>query len=332
MIKAKRLVTFLLLLSLLFSIPTYATIPPESLNGRRSVEDILNSYQEEKLLIEANGEYSESERYALFKALKDTRNSALVVSGYEVIEVNEDNYYEVEDVLQSDLSIIGLSPNQTYTIIVSEESDGTPLRSSPSSSFSYSYNGTSYTLRYLTVTADDSDDYAQATSVNVLNSSIKTIIKNCLDTAVSAYISAVSSALGTVSSICGLTISDFWDNHNATMYLNGATNWTRKYTQVWSSYDQAWVFGACVEYVYVASYMSGYYYNATTNLMTAVPANESTCTKYSSYYYNTTWQKNRAVQNYINSSPCTYNTTGSVAFKYGGTTKFTHSEPANAIP
>lgn len=53
-------------------------------------------------------------------------------------------------------------------------------------------------MRTLTVTAADDPLYGKASNVNVLNSKVKTVITNCLNTAIYAYISSISTALGTV--------------------------------------------------------------------------------------------------------------------------------------
>lgn len=180
-------------------------------------------------------------------------------------------------------------------------------------------------MRYFTITAADDPAYGKASSLNVLSSNSQTLIKNCLDTAISTYIYAVSSGLGTVASICGLSVSNFSTSQTSTLSMNGGTNWTREYIQVWSDYDNLWLFGSCVEYVTASSYMSGQYYSASQNKYVAVPNNTKSTTKYSSKYNDSTWRKERAVFGCLNLW-IQYDLVGDVEYRYGGSTKITHRE------
>lgn len=152
-----------------------------------------------------------------------------------------------------------------------------------------------------------------------------TVIENCLDTAISALISSVSSTLGTVASICGLSVSNFSTSSTSTMYLNGGTNWTRIFTQVYDSNYNHWMNGSCVEYVHATAYMSGLYYSSSSNAYEQVPGNERRAVKNSSKYFNDTWRKEKAVYGFENYWT-QYDTVGDVKYYYGGTVKITHSE------
>lgn len=116
-------------------------------------------------------------------------------------------------------------------------------RMTTGSTFTYTYNNVTYSMRYCTVTAADDSAFSKASYCDLLTSSSETLIQNCLDIAISAYLSAVSAPLGTVASICGLSIGDFAPAKSATLGLNCGTNWTRVYTQVYSTYDGAWMNG-----------------------------------------------------------------------------------------
>lgn len=244
-------------------------------------------------------------------------------AGYYAYDVNPDTFETVETSLKTDLEAAGLNPEYSYIILVEGENDNLASRSAVSPSFSHTYNGNTYTLRWFTVYASDDPLMGKASDVNVLSSTSQTIIKNCLDAAISTYISSVSKTLGTVASICGLSISNFAPAQTATMRLNGATNWTRRYTQVWSDYDSAWANGCCVEEVTAYSFMSGSYYDASTNRYASVPENKKYDTRYSSKFNNDQWRKNYAVIGYLNSWT-QWDSVGDVAYKYNGSTKITH--------
>ena len=138
-----------------------------------------------------------------------------------------------------------------------------------------------------------------------------------MNTAISAYISAIYAPLGTVASLCGLNISNFANGQQATLNLNGGANWTRIYTLVYNENSEMWYMGSCVESVYVYSYMSGIYYDAATIKMKSVEKNEQESTKYSSYYSDLDWRKRNAVIYMLNLNGCRYDSVGDVSFYYG---------------
>lgn len=120
-------------------------------------------------------------------------------------------------------------------------------------------------------------------------------------------------------------ISKIGSSQATTLNMYCATNWTRVFTQVYSSYDRSWQRGSCVEYVRATSHLSGHYYSASTNRYEPVNQREVGTTKYSSKYDDFNWRKQQAVLGYLHSN-INWNTTGAVQYKYGGTTKVTHSE------
>lgn len=248
-------------------------------------------------------------------------------NGYNAYVVNDANYEEVESLLESDFSRMGMDKDGTYLVVVENVcQDVDALANNNASEFSYSYNGTNYRLRYSYVTAAGNSGYAQSSTSNLLNSTSKTLITNCLNTAINAYISSVWAPLGTIASICGLDISKIAPNKQVTMTLNAGSNWSRVFTEVYNTYDKQWQAGSSVEYVKFKSYISGTYYDAASNSMQAVPASESSGVHYSAYYNDYTWRHQKAVLSIINGVGCKYDTTGAVKFYYGDTLKITHSE------
>lgn len=250
--------------------------------------------------------------------------NVLNAAGYEAYNVNRETFDEVQIALSTDLNALNLDPDCSYIIIITGDQADITLNGA-SSTFTHTYNGKTYLMRYFTITAADDPQYGKASTVNVLNSRVKDLIKNCLDTAISAYISSINNVLGTVASICGLSVSNFGTTQTSTLNVNCGTNWTRVYTQVWSDYDNAWLFGSCVEYVSGSAYMSGQYYSASQNKYIPVPPNAVSKTVYSSNYYNYEWRKNYAVIGYINSW-IQYNAVGDVKYIYGNRTIVTHKE------
>lgn len=291
-----------------------------------TMEQILTEYHSflQSVGTENRGVYDATASYAGISMQTVNR---LRMAGYEAYCVNEENFTDIEASLNTDLSDLGLSQEYTYVIIVSgEEARGNEcsVNSSVGNQFTYTYNGTSYTMRYVTVTAADDPSFGKASFANLLTSRSQTLIYNCLNTAISAYISAVSGVLGTVASICGLDISDFNTDSESTLILNCGSNWTRVYTEVWSSYDNMWLACSCVENVVASSYMGGMYYDAEQNRYLAVPEAPKSITLYSEHYFDYEWRKQKAAIGYFYSSP-QYDIIDKVEYKYGNETKIIHN-------
>lgn len=287
--------------------------------------DIINQEYEETIAYynaeiiksdsDGNNKRSSELRYELARKLTS--------AGYTAYYVNSSNYYDLEKLIKTDFEDLGVCYNDNCVLIIG---DSDYELNASSSGFYYSYNGAVYNLRNITITAADNSDYGMASSVNVLQTNSRTFIENCLNAAIYAYIGGISNALGAVATICGLDISKFNTSQASTMYLNAGTNWTRKYTQVWSSYDNMWLNGSSVEMVVGSAYMSGMYYSSSENRYVAVPTNASSVTYYSANYSNSTWRYQKAVLGYI-SGIVNYDVTGDVKYYYNSTLKVRHNEP-----
>lgn len=242
--------------------------------------------------------------------------------GYEAYGVNGDSYSRLEHELNTDFSKIGIRRDYSYLILVGAPDIEYGINS-VGGEFSHSYGGKTYTLRHLTVTAADDPAYGKATTVNVLDSKVRDVINNCLNTAITAYIGSISSALGTVASIAGLDISKISTAQKSTLNMNGASNWTRVFTQVKGTYG--WMNGSEVEYARATSYMSGHYYSSSINGYVSVARNDRTAYRYSSNYNNAAWRTDQAVLGYLNSQTY-WNVVGDIKYSYGGSVKITHYE------
>lgn len=260
------------------------------------------------------------------------RDRQLRDAGYEVFHVNEESYNSVEAELNTDLSEIGLDPQQSYLVVASGEpgENSNTVRGAATTPFTYTYNGTSYQMRYLTVSPKDSEadpKFVQSSKCDLLESSSQTIIKNVINTAISVCISSLDQhgIIGTIASIIGLDIDDFLPNAQATLGLVAMSTWTRKYTQVYSPYDNAWSFRSCVEFVNMDSTLYGYYYDVSIH--DSVDVNESRrVTMHSSQFFNNDWCKSQAAYAFESGLPCRYNLTGDAKYYYGNSVKITHRE------
>lgn len=243
--------------------------------------------------------------------------------GYLPYIVSRDNYHEQEESLNTNFQDMGLNKECVYLVLL-EGTNNT--RAAVSGSYNYVYNGKSYILRKVIITAVDDSIYSKASSCNLLASSSKTLIENCLNAAISAYISSVCQPLGTVASICGLNISMFSTIGTSTIDLNCGTNWTRKHTQVYNESTGDWTSGSSVEYAKMNSYLSGHYYSASGNEMLPVPEKASSSIKYSDHYEDNTWQNQQAIIYSNNLNGIHYDITGAIEYKYNDTVKVIHNE------
>lgn len=244
--------------------------------------------------------------------------------GYEAYAVDADSYDNVERALSTDLESLGVTPEASYIIVVHGEEDGTVNPSSTiGSSFTYNYGGSSYVLRYVTIASNDNSLMSKASSANVLNSRSRTIIQNFLNATFGLIVSSYSEVVGFVADVLGLNISNFSTSANSSIYLHGATNWGRRYTQVYSNYG-SWLNGSYTEYARCAQHFGGYYVNSSgANIQ--VNTSETVTYKYSSKYYDSEWKKESAVLGYLNSYIVT-DRTGDISYTCNGNTLFTHAE------
>lgn len=323
----KKIVSFILLLIIcinninLVSAEEICNKKIESISHEDKCTAIYNSCAEKLLMCKLNGDSYEEKKQILQENCVQLNKE-----GINSYIIDSSNFYFMQNTLKINFEDLGLAPQYTYLITENSSSENT-TRSTMSSEFSYTYNGTSYQMKYLTVTAADDPAYAKSSNpVNVLKSTSRTLIENCLNTAINAYISSICAPLGTVASICGLDISDFGNEQQSTLNLNGGANWTRVFTLVYSENRDMWYKGSCVEYVNSISYMSGIYYDASTNTMKSVPDDSQGNTQYSNYYYDYEWRKRNAVIYMLNSNGCRYDSVGSVSFYYGSVKKITLSE------
>lgn len=288
-----------------------------------SMEEILDQYNSQIIAAQAVSELKQSDsglRTAKDKA-KAEAISLLTDAGYEAYDVNPSSFFDVEEALQTDLGDLGLKSEYSYIIVIGDGS-GTPDKGA-GSAFNYDYYGTTYSLRYLSVTSADDPSYVKISfPVNLLQSNNSTLIQNCLNAAIGAYLGAIWAPLGTVASICGLNISMFGTAQASTFYMEATTNWTRVYTQVY--WNQNWWKGSSVEYALCSSNMGGKYYDAQQNQCLDVPKNASSSTTFSSKYYDLAWRCNAAIEAYF--YYCAYDTVGNAKYYYDGNLKITHYE------
>ena len=268
------------------------------------------------------------EKKVLPKEKKEIQNQVveqLNEEGYTAYNVTSENFEEIENLLNTDLSEIGLSPQYSY-IITMDPSQAPTTRATVGSSYTYNYNGTNYTLRKFTVNSTDDPLMAQASSADLLESKSLSFVCTLLNSTLyfAADIASGPFHLGTIASICGIEPFNFGAASNETLMLQAGTFWVREYVQVWSSYDQKWLYGACTESAVCQTILSGFLLNLTTGGLEQI--NKSTFgIKSTSRFTDEAWKNQHAVIGYLNSY-IQYDTTGNIRYKIGNKTIITHIE------
>lgn len=311
----KKLISILLVMTMLWSV--VGNTVAQEVSPPETYENIMQECRQAAAEIPEEGMAA---RNAVdekrLERIQDRAVSKLRNIGYEAYSVTPEKYAEVEDLLQTDLSQSGVDEDTRCIIVISGEEDSGPSQQSGlqrevrySGSFKHTYQNKTYTMRWMTVEPIKS----LANKKDLLENPTKALIEKCLRSGVVAYISAIDRRIGTVASIINKVIGDFGDYSTAILQFNGAADYTRRFAQVWSSYDSAYLSGGCVEEVEARSSIYYNYYDA--NLKERVDKVSSVCTLtgYSSKYNDKTWRKNSAVAGYL-SGIINYNCVGDITF------------------
>lgn len=249
---------------------------------------------------------------------------ALNEAGYHAYDVNPQSYNAVEASLDTNLQQAGLSPDGTYMILV-EGDDDTYGTTSPS--FSHTFEGTTYTMRWFTVYASDDPRMTHASTVSILDEDekIRAVIQHCLDASFDICVGAVSEPLGTLKTILGIDISDFMADFDSHIDYRAASNWTRRYTQVYDSYQQMWFSCCCVEESAASSTVITWVYDYALNAFVQEIEPIELRRFYSDRFYDYEWRKDIAASYFYNYAIC-WDTVGDVEYYYDGKVIIRHRE------
>lgn len=347
----KKLVSILVIIALIGSCsPTFAVWDSKSDYNSTIMtkEEILDHYWEEresllsnyKLSIAGSDQVSpdlKREYDTRINELQDERDSQLLSAGYLPYRVNASNFREIESQLNCSFEDIGLKPNGNYLIIIGNgysdavDSRISSTRGTPGSTFNYAYNGTTYLLRTLTVTEGDletnNQHFAMADEISLLNSNSITWINQILNGMLCLSVGLVNTYLGYVYTILGISPINIGNSHNSTLSFRAYAVWTRTYTQVWSSYDQAWTYGSCVEHVFRKHRIQGAIWREDNTGWDEVDTYYITGYKDSAHFNNTGWCCDTAIVNYLYSYQCTFDIVGNIQFLHDDVCIINFNEP-----
>lgn len=314
-----------------------------------TVEEILNEYHQEAfeaLNMEDTATISTiSPRGVNSKTLEQKTVDTLMEAGYEAYNVTADNYTSLEEELKTDFSAMGLDSDSSYIFVISGE-DSAPSDTGDSASlyninplpgwdqpdvgdntpyFYYTYEGTTYFMRYVTVTNADTSDELFVSTSHVLSDidRFEDIAAVLIEYSISFAAEAISNG-GVICSVISL-LGDVYDAATqscistldpGTINLRAGTAWTRSYIQVYNEANGYWYTTQCSSYAISEVFFLGdYVYDEDTNRPVLMGGVIHEGTIYSPYYNQTEVRKARAVYGYLNNNPL-FDHTGDIDFYF----------------
>lgn len=307
----KKAIAFLLIFTLIFPM-TFAANAHET-STTPKIEEILNEYFQKSL--QRTNEVSPLSLGD--ESLGGEAVNALTNAGYEAYYVTSSDYAALEDELMTDFASLGLNPTESYVVVISgdENDEVVPFGfSGPnasedildglSSSFTYTQDGITYTMRTVTVTNVDKPGYLYKNTKYTLTEidAIATYTGSILEALAYIGIDTLAKGLPVSSAISLLrewtTDSNIVAQDTDDLMLNAATKWEKKYLQVWSSEAQKWLTAQCSSYAYSVSRASGYVYDYDTDEIVWIASEEIKTDTYSPYYNNREIRLQRAVSGF----------------------------------
>lgn len=331
--KRKVIALFLIFAMLATFSPAVAA---DEMSAKPTVEEILSEYHLTSFATETGGATNSNATWSQRNRNSTTPEqetvAALTNAGYDAYHMTPDNYAILEAELSTDFSNIGIDPNEEYIIAISGAdqstfgfpSSYTTFGSNPEqeqapdggggSFFEYVYNGTTFYMRYLTITPTVAngmtDSKVYAVQQNAFNgNTVKEIAETFLVTLAEDV--AEEAVGGTVP--IGLVLSildDIYSDENFLELDAGAITiisdsvWTCKLLQIWTASSNSWDTAQCSEFVVSSAKTSYLVDDPVTQQPKRQYSDTYKNTRYSSKYYNESQKILDAIDHYdrVNSS------------------------------
>lgn len=315
----KKIISLMIAFAML--VPFSSAVAADENASQPTIEEILNGYHERAFAAQTAEENGDAATYARRsgseKTLEEETVDELNAAGYEAYNVTAANYESLEASLQTDFSQLGIDPEGSYVVVISNDNSTSisPAQNprlvdlphyeygeDPGTSFSYTYdNGETFTMRFVTVTADENSNLGKTSAYPLMENTIIDIVDNFLNTIIYYILDSAASAsgfpipIGTVSSIAGIQQIDLVASYPATFYLNVSTTWTRRYLQVYDEEANTWITRVNVEYATSTTFLTGSYYSSSLKNYTGfVDANPVVKREYTSHYNDLDWMQEEA--------------------------------------
>lgn len=157
---------------------------------------------------------------------------------------------------------------------------------SDSNAFSYYYDGTTYTMRYVTVTAATNTSLGcSSRPIDLLAEYGLVDVWEDLELPIEILTSfGLFEYTGTIYSLFTPVILNTSPRQTSTLTLTAGTNWTVTYTQVQNTQTQQWVMSGSIEYVNMSYVINHYHYSSSANAYVQDTINGTYGTVYSELY------------------------------------------------
>lgn len=321
----KKIIALLLSCVMLLSITPAVTAADVPAEPRPTVDEILNEYHKKSFEAALSTQTDTARTYTnrsgeSSQTLEQETVDALTAAGYEAYNVTADNFDSLETSLETDFEKMGLTKDGSYIIVISGDhpssSDNPNSRAVnlPSydhigdgagapNDFEHTYDGVTYTMRYVIVTGDKDSSFLQiGNNGNAINIHEKYDVDDMMAN-LSFPITVFSSLgllpyTGTLYGLISLNMPNHTIGSTRSLTYLGSTNWTVTYIQILNPKTEDWVLAGGFEYVTATYSMTRAYYNTFTNRVEYEYADGEYCIEYSQNYSNTNYMKDMAALSY----------------------------------
>ena len=330
----KRIFALIVIFAML--VPFSPAVAADDSSAKPTVEEILNEYHQTAFAAknaDRSGAVSAASRNSASKTLEQETVDNLNAAGYEAYNVTPSNYDALEKSLQTDFGDLVLDPAGSYIVVISGEDaeeniSNSKTRGSPdfsyeddlegASSFTHTYNGVTYHMRYVTVTSAQRS-YMRVDSTYNLQPSMWAAEAgmDIFNTVLAAGADSLTSRvpIGTIFSLMTDWMID--DNYTElepdTITIHAGTIWTCSTIQVWNTRFERWDTTQASAYAVSSAKCAGFLYNAETNSLEWKEGIIKSNTQHSPKYYNDTQRKTDAAQAFV-SGNASYDRTGDIDF------------------
>lgn len=304
------------MLLLCMSMPVFATTNDAEPAAAKTVEEILNEYHEKAYQTRMAEGADDSAKYSrqvggTSKTLEEETVEELIAAGYEAYSITPENYDVLENRLNTDFGSMGLNKSGSYIVVInggdSDEISNVDYGATDIP-FEYTYNGTVYLMRYITVTSAHDYRYFQTDTAPLISATADAQkIENALNSLLGLGLGATESMsylgnMTTIANICGISFFNINLSYQVSLNLQTDVYWTRVFTQIYKEGYDIWTSYSSVDYVKIINRFTGSYYDAAVNRVKSV---DETLTeyRYSDHFYDYDWRKRMAARGWYYGRP-----------------------------
>lgn len=334
----KKIVALLLICCMV--LPMISVSAADTMEPKPTIEEILNKYHENAFEAQSSTSHNARSISGNGQTPEQEAVDSLTDAGYEAYYVTADNREALESALQTDFAELGITDSASYIMVISGEDPGANTNSNArvilppteedfgddngggGSIFYYTVGSTTYTMRYVTLTAANNSELESSYDCSL------TAIDNMSSYAGDAFYALARLSVDSVTlhlpNPPEISFLYTYTNNQAYVVTNRSTfklytrtNWTRSYIQVWNEAAQVWKTCQCSTYAYSYAQATGNAKHRTNNTTVRIDTPIQYFTTYSPFYNYPATRKDRAVQCFVNNmNTPIYDTVGNVGFYF----------------